>query len=243
MLKLFTVPEIQKNKQAQITRDILRNQEVQKVTHETQYRLSKMEADFADSLAKMKERQASEEEKHSIRLSEMDKEVKELQNKKEQALIPIEIEKKKADTILEQVEKRLIHVQEKELENENLKEVLLKRLDDVLDREVAVFDEEERIKSLRESIKLEKEQTEKNTKNLSESILKFNIYVESEKNRLSEKEKVQFLESRTIEAGKGILAQKEKELQEWSVRLKDMENMFKREFEKIKNGKRKERPK
>ena len=233
MLKLFSAKEARERTQAQIQRDILRNQEVQKVTRESESNLSKMEADFAESMAKLKEKRAIEEEKHSIRKNAMEQEISMLEKRKEQALIPIELEKVRADTMLKDAEKTLLDAEIKELEAENLKSILMERLEDVSDRESAVSDEETRLIGERDSIKNEREVTAKNTKNLSDSIERFNLHVANEDRRLNAKETDLILRERSADAKEDLIKRMEAQLQADSIRIKDARATLERAFERI----------
>lgn len=233
MLKLFSAKEAQERKQAQIQRDILRNQEVQKVTRESQSNLSKMEADFAESMAKLKEKRATEEEKHSIRKNAMEQEISMLEKRKEQALIPIELEKVKADTLLKNAEKMLSDAEKKDLEIEHLKGILMDRLEEVSDRESDILDQEIKLANDRESIKKEREVTAKNTKNLSESIEKFNQHVISEDIRLNAKETDLILRERSADAKEDLVKRMEAQVQADAVRVKDARETLERAFERI----------
>lgn len=236
-LKLFTPQEAKSANSAQNTRDVLRTREIKKMMEKSHTELAKYEADFSAMIARHKEKWAQEEQNHAIRTAEMGQEVRALEERRKDALIPIEIEKQKADTMIDEATKRLGEVEKKERDNDELKDVLMQRIEDVSERESAVKDEEEKILEMRRGVELERATNTANTKALSEAIEKFNMYVSSETTALDHKRTEITLRERSIEARREALGRKEKSLATRETQIKDKQETLTRAFDEFRKNK------
>lgn len=236
VLKLFTPTEAKTQNSAQNTRDVLRTREIKKLVDKSHSDLAKHEADFAAMLARHKEKWAEEEEAHAIRISEMGQEIRILEERRKDALIPIEIEKKKADTMIDEAVKRLEEVENREKECAVLGDVLTERLEEVTERESTVSDEEAKIVEMRRSAELEKETAELNTKTLTDGIKKFNDYVLTETLILDGKRTEIILKERSIEAREAALDRKDKSLAIRETQIKDKQETLKRAFDEYRRN-------
>lgn len=237
VLKLFTPTEAKSLNSAQNNRDILRTREIRKLVDKSHTELAKHEADFAAMLARHKEKWAQEEEAHSIRLVEMEKEILPLEERRKNALIPIEIEKRKADTMNIEAEKRLGEVEKREHEATVLEDVLIERIGQVSERESAVEANEAKAAEMIRSADSEKETAALNTKTLSEGIQKFNDYVLAETFTLDQKRTEIILKERSIEAREVALGRKEKSLVIRETQLKDKQETLTRAFDEYRKTK------
>lgn len=237
VLKLFTPTEAKSLNSAQNNRDILRTREIRKLVDKSHTELAKHEADFAAMLARHKEKWAQEEEAHSIRLVEMEKEILPLEERRKNALIPIEIEKRKADTMNIEAEKRLGEVEKREHEATVLEDVLIERIGQVSERESAVEANEAKAAEMIRSADSEKETAALNTKTLSEGIQKFNDYVLAETFTLDQKRTEIILKERSIEAREIALGRKEKSLVIRETQLKDKQETLTRAFDEYRKTK------
>ncbi len=236
VLKLFTPQESRTQNSAQNTRDALRTREIKKLLEKGHTEIARHEADFAEMMARHKEKWAKEEEAHAIRLSEMDREIRSLEERRKTALIPIEIEMRRADTMIADAEKRLGEVEKREQESESLKDVLIERIEQVSERESIVKDDEEKIIILTREAELEKETAKANTKNLSDGIEKFNVYVASETLILDGKRTEITLKELSIEARSEILDRKEKSLLVREAQVKDKQETLARAFDEFRRN-------
>lgn len=237
VLKLFTPTEAKAQNSAQNTRDVLRTREIRKLVDKSHTDLAKHEADFAAMLARHKQKWAEEEEAHSIRLVEMEMEILPLEDRRKNALIPIELEKRKADTMIIEAENRLGEVEKREKEADSLENVLIERISQVSERESAVEADEAKAAEMLRSAALEKETAALNTKTLSEGIQKFNDYVLTETLILDGKRTEITLKERSIEAREAALDRKDKSLATRETQIKDKQETLARAFEEFRKNK------
>ena len=120
--------------------------------------MAEAEADFASVLARHRITWAEEEREHDERMRQMQKEVSVLEDRKKQALIPLEIYKVQADTLLKEAQEALQRTKEKELKNEEIAELLQDRLDEVGEKESDVQSLESRLLSKQKGIEDQAEQ-------------------------------------------------------------------------------------
>ena len=130
-MKLFSPQEVRDKKNLETARDILRTKEVEDVLKRTNQQLAQAEADFASALAKNKRIWANEETEHAKRVSEMSEEIKELEQRKAQALIPIQMYKDQADTLLKEAQEALELAKVREYQARETQNALEDKLDEL----------------------------------------------------------------------------------------------------------------
>jgi len=128
-MKLLPPQEVKNLKESQTVKELLRAKEMAEVTDKTRKALAKAEADFNTTLAKNRTAWALEEEAHDKRVREMAQEIRVLEKRRQQALIPIDAVKSEADTFLAEAKKVYAQVTEIREEEENLTEELENKLD------------------------------------------------------------------------------------------------------------------
>ncbi len=232
-MKLFSPAEVGSRNSQQVTRDILRIQEVKEELKRQEMNLANSEAQFSESLVRQKEKWAQEIETHIKEKSAMEQEVRALESRRKQALIPIEFEREKAQNVLREAQELLQKSKEKEIHLDVLQESLEKRLDDVSERELNLSSEEKALEMKQLAILHQQKTVNENTKALSESIQKFNDYVQVENDKIQQGKKEIFLEQQSIQARKEMLDRREEELHILSIQLEDGRKTLQRAFQRI----------
>jgi DNA uptake protein ComE-like DNA-binding protein len=233
MLKLFTPQEARELNNAQNIRDRQRIKETQEELGRKQLQLANVEVSFNTSLAKQREVWAQEEKNHAERFFAMELEIKNLEKRKEEALIPIAEIEQKAHTIFNEAETRLSEVIQKEIEFEDVKEKLMKRLDDVSEKEQSLQSEQQTIIKTKESIKQEEEALSLNRNALSESIIAFNSYITEQNSFILKEKTALIMRERTIEARTELFNKREKKLENDIIRLNDGRKTLERALARI----------
>lgn len=163
-----------KNKQdEETTRKILRIQEIEGLTKQSNARLARAESDFAEALARSREKWALEVEEKQKMVLILEQETVALEKRKEQALIPISIYKQEADKLLAEAQDIVKRAKEKEEMAEFLQENLEDKLTTVADREHTVIEEEKRLSALKSGIENQQEHTKQGVERLSQEMIKF----------------------------------------------------------------------
>lgn len=89
-MKLFTVADLVSKKEAQTVADIRRLQTVSKELLQSHQNLNKLEADFALTIEKQREQWTEENNAQALIVTNLLNEVRRLEERKQQALIPLE---------------------------------------------------------------------------------------------------------------------------------------------------------
>lgn len=180
-MKLMSPFQNKDQQQSELTRKILRIQETEKLAEITNAKLARAEADFSSMMARNQAKWAQEEEEHMKLMKDREQEVNTLENRKQQALIPIEVYKKQADVLIEEAQGFVARAKEKEEKADELLENLEEKLTSVSDREFIVARDEEKLKIAKEGIKSQQESTKKGVEQLSKAMIEFH-----EKQKLDE---------------------------------------------------------
>lgn len=188
-MKLLTQTQVKDLKSAELTRDILRVKETDEQVRRVNARLASAEADFATVLARHRREWADEELSHDERLREMDAEIRVLEDRKKQALIPLEVYKVQADTLLKEAKYVLDSAKEREEEAQRTLFILENRLDDVSEREIDVGDAEASLEKRKKGIEAQEEQTKMMAAQLSHDMQVFYEKRDSEEMRMVERRK------------------------------------------------------
>ena len=157
-MKLLTPNQVRDTKNEHLAREVLRAKETSEQILKINKKMAEAEADFASVLARHRITWAEEEREHDERMRQMQKEVSVLEDRKKQALIPLEIYKVQADTLLKEAQEALQRTKEKELKNEEIAELLQDRLDEVGEKESDVQSLESRLLSKQKGIEDQAEQ-------------------------------------------------------------------------------------
>ena len=184
-MKLLTPFQQKDQQQADLTKKILRIQEVEKLVTQTNANLARAEFDFNSMLARNREKWALEEEEHTNRVESMEQEIKELENRKNQALVPIQLYKDEADKIMENARDLAEKVKQREEYVEELTEQLTKKLTEVSDREEFVANEEKRLEVAKQGIIAQQEATKQGVERLSKEMIMFHEKQQTDEASLS----------------------------------------------------------
>lgn len=232
-MKLFSPSEARELNTAQNNRDRIRTTELQQELTRKQILLADAEASFNSALARQRDIWALEEKNYADRYFSMELEVKNLEKRKEESLIPIAEMEEKVHTLLNEAESRLSEVNQKETEVEEIKIELMKRLDDISEKEISLKDEELALIKRKYAIKQEEGALSANRHSLSESIIKFNLYIQEQQDIVSREKTDLLLRERSIEARNRLLDKREKRLEADIIRLNDGQQTLQRAFARI----------
>lgn len=233
-MKLLSPFQSQEKQQTEVTRKLLRVQEVEELAKRANERLARAESDFNSVLAKNQLRWLQEEEDHQKMVKEMADEVEILENRKKQALIPIEIYKKEADDLLLEARKIVLRSKEKEENNDILAERLEEKLTEVADREISLKLQEQQLESKKLGISSQQETLKKSVAKLSEEMIAFHEKQKAEEASLLERKKEISLAEINFSAKREKYARDLEALITWDKQLKDERATLERAFARLK---------
>ncbi len=151
-MKLLPTFVLKDKQQEELTRKIIRTQEINALLKDAESNLARAQEDFNTTLAQNRAKWALEEEEHSKRVLDMEQEIKTLETRKQQALTPLQIYKDEADRLLLEAQDIVTKAKEKDEQSDYLQEKLEERLSEVADREQRVAFEEQRQQIARQGI-------------------------------------------------------------------------------------------
>jgi hypothetical protein len=233
-MKLMS-PFVSRDKQQEEqTRKILRIQEIEDLSKKANAKLANVEADFANSLAKNREKWAIEVEEKQKMMEEMDQEIKKLEDRKIQALIPVELDKKRILKELKDSKVTFERLKKKEITVDKLSDILGQKLTDCEDREHLIEIEEQKQKIARQGIESQQNTTKLGAEKLSKEIIAFNEKQKLEDSLLLErKNKISIIEI-NFEAKLDKYIRDLDALKIWETQLKDERAILERAFERLK---------
>ena len=220
-------------RQEEITRQLLRAKETDEIVKKNNQRLAQSEADFQSMLARNRLIWADEEKEHSERFEEMKKEIEVLEERKKQALIPIEMYKAQADTIFSEATNVLKRAMEREDNASHTQELLEEKLTDVSEREQDVKKEEARLKRVKEGVNMQAENIKQLATRLSSDIANYKVTREKEETSLLERKKEVALAEINFKAKTDKYARDIEALRVFELQLKDKQATLERSFARL----------
>ena len=220
-MKLLPLQQLQDTKARELEREALRTKERNEAADRSLKRLAQSEADFQLMLAGQQARWAREQQDHQKLAAEMTKEVYELEERREKALIPVKIEEEKAQEALRKASETLKSALQREEEAEQLSEALQDKLDAVGAREQDLLQKEKRAEVKEGALKIMEEQRQANAKTMTDQMQSFNVARAELFKDLERRNTELTLKERSLNAWSERLNETEKTLADWDKRLKD----------------------
>lgn len=232
-MKLLTPVQVKEQKAREQQLEIIRAQEYQKVADKSRRNLADAEASFNLMLATHRTRWATEESDHAKRMVEMTKEVEMLENRKIKALEPVLERENRAVEALEEAKEHIATLKLKEADNDDLKERLEDKLDEVGQREQDVLLWETRIKMQNETLKRREEYIAEQNKRLVDEMTKTVERKAEIEKELRQHENNLVMQEQTLKAWMNRLQVTERNLDARLKRILDREGVLKRNFERL----------
>ena len=141
-MKLFSPEEIKTSKAAELARDVFRTQDIKKALDSARTTLNDTKALFDVTLANQRVAWATEQEKAIKTISDLQKEVSDLEGRRQTLLIPIDIDRKKVDNMIMEANEFLTQAIQKQKDADELVEKLEDRLEEVSEKDEALTQRE-----------------------------------------------------------------------------------------------------
>lgn len=231
-MKLLPTFASKDKQQEEITRKILRTQEVNDMVLKSNAELARAQESFNVTLATNQAKWALEEEEHLQRLQTMIVEIEALEKRKQQALIPIKMYKQEADNMLSEAKILLDKTKEKDEQCEFLQEKLEEKLTEVADREESVAIEENRQKNAQLGIDMQKEQIKISSDKLMQEMTAFHVYRQEEECKLLKRKEEVSLAEINFNARIEKYTRDLEALKIWDIQLKDERATLDREIKR-----------
>jgi hypothetical protein len=220
-LKLLKPPEARAAAEVRDQEDLRRADSIHDVTKQLLEARAKAERDFEKTLAEQRLQFDHEQEERRLKKANLLREVEDLEDKRERALIPIIERETKLHNDEEALRLREEKLDEREASLEDEGRVLMQRLDEVSDAESKAKDISQRLVSREKGVKAQEESVAAGAKQLSSALRDFEVMRVTENNKLAKWEAV--LDGRELALQERIKTadRREKEQDDRDLRLKD----------------------
>jgi hypothetical protein len=231
-LRLLTPQESRDSVNQDTARNAIRAKDTVAALQKLNIDKAKAEADFASALARFRERWAKEEQEHNDWVRKNETEVKELEHRRAQALVPISIDREKADNLLNEANLLMSKVRDRESRTEGLESLLEARLEEVGEVKEELEEDKKKQDSAWTGIKSQQESVKRQSEFLARSIADFQAKVAlMESDLASRKRKVELSEI-NIEARLDMVKRREEENTKEAKKLSDIRATLEREYKR-----------
>lgn len=217
-LKLLKPPEAKRAADERLHEDLRRADSVHEVTAKLLKELAAVERQFEETLATQRMRWEQEDNERISRANVLKREVEELEDRRERALIPIVKREEELHNAREALTVREASLDDREASVEESGRVLMSRLDEIAERENKVQVREELLTRKEKGIEAQSKSTAQAAQAVTKKMTDFETWRQEQLYDISKKEAVasgQML----------VIAEKEKQL---SAREQDIQNREKR---------------
>lgn len=232
-MKLLSPSVIKAGQAQQTERELLRAQEVERLAIKSRKDLANTEADFKQMLLGQRARWERESQEHDTLVLKMTQEVEGLECRKREALVPLEVYKRKAEKDLREASQMLKMAQGRELAIEDTLWLLEDKLDKVGQKEQDLNTLENRLLVKKEAIESQAKDIDAQSKRLSEALIRFNENVKTAEKDIDERKTAIRLRDISQEARDEQFKRREKELSDWAKRLEDERGILERAFARL----------
>jgi len=232
-MKLLTPKEHTDLRGQELSRELLRTQEIKNLAKREESNLAKAQMEFSQMMAGQQARWAMEEDEHTKRKLEMQREIDKMEQQKLNALVPFDILKVGTDEKMEETATFIAKLRIREENVEDLTERLQDKLDEVGEKEQDLKKLDRKLQFERIGIENQKQTTSDNAKALSEEMKSFAIKRAEEEKDIKERKEALFLQDTNLNALQGRLEAKERELDKFAIRLRDERGVLDRAFQEV----------
>lgn len=228
-MKLLPTFVVKEKQQEEVARKILRTQEVNKLAQDADINLARAQADFSTMMAQNRAKWALEEEEHAERIKGISQEVEALENRKREALIPIQLYKEEADKLMISAQDYLKQAKEKDEQNEFLQEKLEEKLTDISDRETIVIIGEQSLEIAKKGMETQQSQVQQGIILLGQEKVAFHMKQQEEEARLLKRKEEVALAEINFNARREKYERDLEALNIWEIQLADERDTLARE--------------
>ncbi len=220
-MKLFSTEEIKSSKATELARDIRRTSEIKEALDKARTELNDANAEFDSVLANQRVKWAKEQESAMVVIKDLQMEIDQLQRVRQQLLIPIDLEKKRADNIVIEANVLMTAAIDKQKYADEMAEKLQDHLDEVGEKDEALEQREKRLFVKEEGLKEQAKITKQNSEQVTLQMQTFISEMEAKENNFNtRKRQLDLLEVNIIARDK-INSERERYLNERERQIND----------------------
>ena len=172
-LKLYTAEEIKSSKATELARDVMRTSDIKKALDKARTELNNANAQFEVALANQRVKWISEEEVALGKIRDLETELKVLERRKQQALIPIDLYQQRVDNINKEANDKLKSATDKQIYVDELSEKLEEKLDEVSEKDQSLQKREENLFVKEKAVQMQEEGNKKMSQEINTRALFF----------------------------------------------------------------------
>ncbi len=236
-MKLLSPQTLKQAKNDEQALLIIRIGELRKLETQLRQNTSKAEADFKKTLADNLAVWEQEFERHQLLKKQMKAEIDDLTAKKMNALIPVGIISKATERRLDDAEKYIQELRQRKEDNEELREKLEDRLDEVGAREQDIIAREQKSEVREIGLTKQEELVKEGNERLSQELTKFLAKKEAEEKDLDERKTAVSLRERSVESKEELQKRTDLALNSLALRLEDERRTLDRAWKELERKK------
>lgn len=233
-MKLLSPVQNQDAKALEVSREILRTQELNKAADKARKNMADAEADFNATLSRQKHQWSLEEEKHQAILKARSQEVEVLENRKRQAMIPVKLYEDQVNVKAKAAEEAMAEAKKAQDRADDLADRLEDKLDAVGAREQGVTAKEAKLAAREAGIDLQAEQVRQGAKKLNEDIAKWNAQKAVDEADINERKTTLYLWEQSLKNKSVQQHRADTILKEKAIQLEDERKTLERAFNRLK---------
>ena len=172
-LKLYTAEEIKSSKATELARDVMRTSDIKKALDKARTELNNVNAQFEVALANQRVKWISEEEVALGKIRDLETELKVLERRKQQALIPIDLYQQRVDNINKEANDKLKSATDKQIYVDELSEKLEEKLYEVSEKDQSLQKREENLFVKEKAVQMQEEGNKKMSQEINTRALFF----------------------------------------------------------------------
>lgn len=194
-MRLLTPEEIKASKASELARDLRRTQDIKETLDKTRTTLNNVKAEFDVTLANQRLVWIKEQEQALQTINDLNHEIEVLKREREQLLIPIDLDRKRADNIITEASNLMAQATDKQKYADELVEKIQDRLDEIGEKEESLQKREEHLFVREKGLEDQTEVTRKNSEQVTLQMQTFITEMEDkEKDFNTKKRRLDLLE-------------------------------------------------
>jgi len=236
-MQLFSAAEIKSSKESELARDLLRTKSIKEALDKVRTELNEANASFDLALANQRVIWSKESEEASEKLKGLLKEIDEAQKTRDRLIIPIDLDRQKADNMIKEANDLLVEVNNKKKDVEELSDILEKRLDEVSERDEELGNRERRILSQEKGISDQQKVIKETTDNITGQLQLLTKELQQKEKELNERKITLDLQETNNNHLLETIQEKEQEIIKDKELIKSQRQALKAALQEHKHGK------
>lgn len=232
-MQIFTPAQAKGASEERLAKDARRAQALADTTNDLLKANADAERLFEETMAKQREETEQWFAENVARKKALADEVERLEKRRKEALMPPLIKAEDIHSVSDALHARKLELDLQEQENEETSRLLMRRLDEVSERELDLNKREKQVKRMEHGAELQRDQVAQDAKRLSRQIAEFQEKVETTQADFAFKESELDARKNLYDQNDLLLVEREKEIEAGKRLLADQRLLLDKGFEEL----------